>query len=62
MLKIKWEFEDYCVAVYEHYDSAPKDWVEMWHGVWFIKAVWKYLRFRYKYPKHTIHFIHNRYY
>lgn len=52
---------DYSVSVYkEHYDP-PKDWIELWHGVYFVKAIWKYIHYRIKYPKYTVRFIHNEY-
>lgn len=62
MRKNKYELEDYWIAVYERYDSEHKDWLEAWCGCSFVKALWKYIQYHWKYPKYTVRFMHNKYY
>ena len=55
------EYDDYLVAVYPTNETKGKDWVEAYCSCFFIKAIWKYKCFNFKYPKHSIKFVHCRY-
>lgn len=56
------ENDDYFVAVFPTQYVNNADWVEAWGGCFLIKAIWKYIYFNFKYPKHSVKFVHCRYY